>query len=123
MNSFKKPVEKVKEKKVTKPSSPSLFISILNGSFLSRDQVLQQVPYIVFLALIAIFYIANTFYAEKSIRQINSIGNELKELRSEYITTKSDLMFISKQSEVSKTALSMGIKESTTQPHKLSLER
>lgn len=126
MNTFKKagkeePLEKVSKPKA-KGSSFSL-LSILNGSFLSKDLVLSQVPFLVFLGFIAIVYIANTYYAEKSIRQINKINNELKELRSEYITSASDLMQVSKQSEVAKSAKALGIMESITPPSKLIIKK
>ena len=94
---------------------------VINGNFLTNKSSLKQVPFVLFLTIIALFYIANSYYAERKIRQINKINNELKELRSEYITSKSKLMFVSKQSEVAKTAEQMGlpIKESTSPPGKI----
>ena len=92
---------------------------MVNGNFLTKDFTIQQLPFVFFLTLIAILYISNTYYAEKTVRRINNVTNELKELRSEYITTKSDLMFISKQSEVAKAALIYGIKESVVPPKKI----
>jgi len=74
---------------------------------------------ILFLAFIAILYIANGYQADDKIREVNKITNELKELRSEYISTKSDLMFVSKQSEVAKAAEPMGIKEPIVPPMKI----
>ena len=46
------------------------------------------IPFILFLALIAILYIANGYYADDKIREVNKVSNQLKELRSEYISTK-----------------------------------
>lgn len=94
---------------------------VINGNFLTNKSSLKQAPFVLFLTVVALFYIANSYYAERKIRQINKINNELKELRSEYITSKSKLMFVSKQSEVAKTAEEMGlpIKESTTPPGKI----
>ena len=74
---------------------------------------------LLFLAFIAILYIANGYQADDKIREVNKITNELKELRSEYISTKSDLMFVSKQSEVAKAAEPMGIKEPVVPPMKI----
>ena len=62
---------------------------------------------------------ANGYYAEQTVRKINKVTNELKELKSEYITSKSELMFISKQSEVAKLSVKLGIKESVTPPKKI----
>lgn len=93
--------------------------SVVSGNFLTRDKTMQQLPFVLFLMVIAMAYISNTYYAEKTVREINKINNELKELRSEYITSMSDLMFISKQSEVAKAALPLGIVESVVPPKKI----
>ncbi len=93
--------------------------SVFSGTFLTNESTLRHVPFLLFLALIAILYIANGYQADDKIREVNRITNELKELRSEYISTKSDLMFVSKQSEVAKAAESMGIKEPIVPPMKI----
>jgi hypothetical protein len=86
------------------------------SDFLSKENAVALMPYFIFLALLGIVYISNTYYAERTIRKIDKITNELKELRSEYITSKSDLMFKSKQSEVARAVESMGLLESVTPP-------
>lgn len=96
-------------------------VSIISGSIFTREEVVRHLPYFLFLAFIALLYIANGYYAEDTVRQLNKAGNELKELRSEYISTKSDLMYISKQSEVANMAekKSLGLKESLVPPQKI----
>ncbi len=73
-------------------------------------------PFVLFLACIALFYIANGYYADDKIREVNKLSNNLKELRTEYIFTKSELMFASKQSEVAKSAEKLGLKEPVVPP-------
>ena len=93
--------------------------SVFSGTFLTNESTLKHVPFLLFLALIAILYIANGYQADDKIREVNRITNELKELRSEYISTKSDLMFVSKQSEVAKSVETMGLKEPIAPPMKI----
>lgn len=93
--------------------------SVFSGTFLTNESTLKHVPFLLFLALIAILYIANGYQADDKIREVNRITNELKELRSEYISTKSDLMFVSKQSEVAKSVEAMGLKEPIAPPMKI----
>lgn len=95
--------------------------SLLTGSFLSRDKVVEGLPFIFFLSFLAILYISNGYQAEKLIRKIYKTNNELKELRSEYITTKSDLMYISKQSQLARATYGLGLKELTSPPKKIVL--
>lgn len=95
--------------------------SILGGGFLTKDGVVNQLPFLFYATFLAILYIANIYYAEKDIREFNALKKELKELRYEYITSKSSLMNISKQSEIAKRLLGSGIKESVVPPYKLVL--
>lgn len=97
--------------------------SVFSGTFLTKDQSIKQLPFFLFLALLAICYISNGNYAIKKIRALNKVSDELKELRSEYIISKSELMFISKQSEVAKATLALGIKESVVPPKKIVVKK
>ena len=96
--------------------------AVFSGTFLTNESTLKHIPFILFLAFIAILYIANGYHADDKIREVNKITNELKELRSEYISTKSDLMFVSKQSEVAKSVEPMGLKEPIVPPIKIELD-
>lgn len=96
--------------------------SVFSGTFLTNEKTLQHLPFILFLTLVAIFYIANGYYADDKIREVNKISNQLKELRSEYISTKSELMFASKQSEVAKSAEELGLKEPVVPPIKIEVD-
>lgn len=93
--------------------------SVMSGSFLSREKVIRSMPFIFFLTLVALFYIANGYYAEDQIRKYSRTKTEIKELRSAYIITKSDLMFISKQSEVARRTAVIGLKEAVEPPQKI----
>ncbi len=120
MNKFKeKEEEEIQELPRPLGKVSRSIISVISGSFLTRREMLQQLPFVFFLSLLAIGYIANGYYAEEKIRQLNRVTSELKELHSEYIITTSDLMFISKQSEVAKAAEKLGIRESVVPPKKI----
>lgn len=126
MNKFKEKAEEKQEvpeiKEARKESRIGKGIStVVTGNFLTREEMIAQLPFVLFLMVIALLYIGNTYYAEKTIREINTVTNQIKELRSEYITSKSDLMFISKQSEVAKAGEAIGMKESLVPPVKLQL--
>lgn len=95
------------------------FLNILSGNFLSKDNVINQLPFILFLTLIGLGYIANGYLAEKLVRDISQISSQLKELKSEYIIIKSELMFMSNQSQVARASASLGLKESTVPPRKI----
>ena len=112
--------EPQKESKPSKPRKKGVLAKglskIFGGSFLSDDRAVKHVPFVLFLGLIAIFYIANGYYADDKIREENKLKNDIKELRTQYISTKSDLMFESKQRQVAKALLPIGLKEPVVAP-------
>jgi len=57
------------------------------------------------------------------VRKINNVQTEVEDLRADYTTLKSDLMFSSKQSEVAKKVNAFGLKESLTPPYKVVVEK
>ena len=96
--------------------------AVFSETFLTNERTLQHLPFIIFLAIAAIFYIGNGYYADGKIREVNKVSHQLKELRSEYISTKSELMFASKQSEVAKAMESEGLKEPVIPPIKIEVD-
>ena len=96
---------------------------VLGGSFLKRKGAIRLLPFILYLTFLALLYIANTYYAERKVREIANIRKEMKELRYEYITTKSELMFNTKQTEIAKNLSDKGIEESTQPPQKIYLDK
>ena len=53
---------------------------------------------------------------------MNKLSNEIKEKHSEYISTTSELMFVSKQSEVARAAEELGLKEPLVPPVKIKVD-
>ena len=82
----------------------------------------QYLPKIFFVMALGLLYISNTHYAEKTVRKISSIQAEVEDLRADYTTLKSDLMFASKQSEVARKVKPLGLKESLKPPYKVEVE-
>lgn len=78
---------------------------------LNYQSIVKQVPFFLFLALLAVIYIYNGHYADKTIRNINQTAKEVKELQYEYKTVKSEVMFRSKQSELARAVEPLGLKE------------
>ena len=126
MNKLREKPEHQEQKTKDKPHKQNkvarTFVSLFSGSFLTKENTIRHLPFLVFLTVIGLGYIANGYYAEKTVRDINRVTNELKELKSQYVITKSDLMFISKQSEVAKSVAGFGIKESVSPPKKIIAE-
>ncbi len=85
--------------------------------------LVHNMPFIGFLSALALVYIANSHMAEKKVRRINKLGREIKELRWEYLNVKSELMFRSKMSEVSKAVEPLGLKVLNNPPQKIVMKK
>jgi len=84
--------------------------------WLNYQSIIQQMPFFLFLALLAVLYIYNGHYADKLTREIAKTTKELKELQYEYKTVKGDVLFRSKQSELVKAVEPLGLKELANAP-------
>ena len=126
MNKVKeKPVDPIVEipsaTKTPRKKKPSYkFLKALNVfGLIEKDMLVKFMPFVFFLTVIAMVYIANSYYAEKSIREIDATTKELKEMRSEYLSVKSDLIAKSNQSQVASAVFTLGLKESVVAPKKI----
>jgi hypothetical protein len=110
------------EEKQVKEIPDNYLVQFLSKRIFNADAASSALPFVLFLALLGMIYIANRNVAEKNIRDIDKITKEVKELSSDYKTTKAELAFKSTLSEVAKRADTLGLKESLQPPHKLNAE-
>lgn len=96
---------------------------MLDGSFLTKGKFRRAMPFIVFLMILGIIYITNIFNVERSKRQIDDLEEELRELRYEYISSRSKLMYESKPSEIVIKLKETGIGESMDPPKKIMVSK
>jgi len=92
---------------------------LLDGSLLTHKWIVSNIPYLIFLALIAIYYISNSATAERNRRAAVQLEEELKELRYRYISTKSSVMYLSNPSQISNRLKETGIRENVVPPVKI----
>lgn len=83
---------------------------------LNYQSVVKQVPFFLFLSVLAVVYIFNGHHADKTIRKINRTSKEVRELQYEYIAVKSKLLYQSKQGELTKAVEPLGLKELVQTP-------
>jgi hypothetical protein len=97
------------------------FRDLLDGNVLTRKAVLKHTRFILLLVLIAFLSIANRNHAEKTIIHLNRLQSDVKELRARSISTSSELVRISRQSEVKQMVnrYELGLEENLEPPKKL----
>jgi hypothetical protein len=83
---------------------------------LNEHFIVKNIPFFLFLAILAVLYIYNGHYADKLVRKISRTEKNIKELQFEYKSVKSDVIFRSKASELAKAVEPMGLKPLKTPP-------
>ncbi len=96
---------------------------ILKARFLIDDDSIKNWRFIVFLIILAIVMIANTQRFEQKVFKINELSNEVKELRSEFVDRRSELMKLRMESTVSEKMVEKEIFPSTVPPTKIKVKK
>ncbi|HHM20466.1 MAG TPA: hypothetical protein ENJ20_00455 [Bacteroidetes bacterium] len=76
---------------------------------LSASLILKNLPFVLFLGFLSVIYIANAHFAEKQIRQIQTLQHEVKDLKRQYNALKSENMFNSRLVEIEKEVRGLGL--------------
>ena len=84
--------------------------------WLNSKWVVDNIPFFLFLAVIAVLYIYNGHHADKLVREIGKSEKNIKELEYEYKTLKSEVIFRSKASELVKIVEPLGLEEPKQPP-------
>jgi cell division protein FtsL len=113
--------EPIVEEKAKEPSRlTSAMQKMADFDFnISKEWMVKQIPFALFVLMLLLLHIYNVHTTERIIRKTDKLNKEIKELRSEYITILSELMSESKQSTVAEKLDTLGIKELTTPPIKI----
>lgn len=117
----KKPKDKFTSPEPEKLRKKVRVKELIDGTFLVRENMIRQLPFVLFLTFLGVIYIGNRFHAERMVRQINDLKIEVGNLRSEQITITSELMNISRPSQVAALVELKGLnlQESLEPPKKL----
>lgn len=97
------------------------FRDLINGNVLKRKAVIKQSRFIALIVALAFILIINRNQAESTVIQLDNLGKDVRELRAKSISTSSELVRISRQSEVLRMVHrnGLGLDENLEPPKKL----
>jgi len=97
---------------------------LLGGNVLSKEVVTKQIPFLLFVATAILLYIFNQYRGENVMREIMTLEKRVRELHSESVSVAFDLQELSKQSEVSRMVLELGLplQEAKIPPFKIEMD-
>lgn len=94
-------------------------LNILKGRFLVDEDASGSWRFIGFSIVLILIMIASSHNAEKKVFEIGDLDVSVKELRSEYVDLRSQLMKLKMESKVSEKMLVRGLKSSEEPPKKI----
>ena len=97
--------------------------SILKARYLVNEDATRNWRFIVFLIILAILMIANTHRFEQKVFRIAELTNEVKELRSEFVDRRSELMKLKMESTISEKMELREIFPSQVPPKKIKVKK
>ena len=98
-------------------------LNSLNVSRQTTDLVFGNFQFLLLLGGLGILYIANAHFAEKGVRRIQSLHKEIKELKWEYTSIKSETMYKSMQSQIDESLEPVGLDLENKGPKVITIKR
>ncbi len=94
--------------------------SWISGAIVINKEI-PIIKVVGFLAFILLIYIASNYHAMESLRRINQLKTDIKELRYEYINAKSQFTDSTKQSRMIYRASALGLRPSQDPPIRIAV--
>lgn len=95
--------------------------SIIKAKFLVEGQSLKNWLFIIYIVFWTLVVIANNHIYEEKMMRMKNLTEEVKELRSEFVDKRSELMQLRMESNISKQMLPYEIVPSSVPPKKIKI--
>lgn len=97
----------------------SIVQNILKGQYLVNKDAMKNWIFILFCTALAMIMIAGSHKTENKVHQIAKLQSEERELRSEFVDQRQQLMQMKMESTINNRLKDKGINISTQAPHKI----
>ena len=77
-----------------------LMVDLMKGNVLVKDRFQKQIPFVVFLLMLSLFYVNNRFSYEEELRDMNRLKAEWVDKRYRSLTISKELMDMGRQSHI-----------------------
>jgi len=96
-----------------------IFKDVLKGKLLVDENAEKNWGFLIFLAALALLMITSSHQVDKKVQLIAQLNKQKRELRSQYVSTKSDLMKLKMESSITKRLEENGLFASQIPPQKI----
>ena len=83
--------------------------AIVRGSFLSDPRIIAHWPFFLFLVFLAVISIASSHSADKKVAELNEKEKVLKDLRSEFVFVRKEVMNRTRVTVITENAERIGL--------------
>ena len=121
----KKDIEFIEDQGTDQQQDSSILRGIIDGTLLTRTKVVRQLPFILFIVFLGLLYISNRYHAEALRSDRENLRSDINELRSKAVYVSSELMKLSRQTEVAVEVKENGLQleESIEPPKKILIKQ
>ena len=95
------------------------FYNIIKGKFLVSEDALKNWRFIVFLSFLALIMIGSSHSADTKVHQISRLNSQVKELKSEYVDIRMQLMQSRMESRIIATMENQELRPSSIPPKRI----
>ncbi|MDC0637730.1 MAG: FtsL-like putative cell division protein [Flavobacteriaceae bacterium] len=95
------------------------FFNIIKGTFLVNDDALKNWQFIIFLSILTLAMIASGHQADKKVHRIAQLSNEVKDLKSQYVDVRMQLMTAKMETKIIAAMAKKGLFISQVPPQKI----
>jgi hypothetical protein len=96
--------------------------NILKGKFLVDEDAKKNWGFILFLTLLALLMITSSHQIDRKVQRISELNKEKRQLRSEFVSTRSELMKLKMESSISRRLAENGLFVPKTPPRKIKVK-
>lgn len=120
-NVLKEPEGESNEEQQTPSKAPRrrLKLPFVGNLGLSTDQLFGNMPYFIFLTFLGIIYIANSQYAVQTVKDINQLQVDLRQVGWESNSKKAELMYESTRAQMFEKVYPLGLRQLQDKPKKI----
>lgn len=120
-NVLKEPEEEPQEEQQSegRPPRRRLKLPFVGNLGLDVEQLFGNMPYFVFITFLGIIYIANSQYAVQTVKDINRLQVDLRQVGWESNSKKAELMYESTQAQMFEKVYPLGLRQLQDKPKKI----
>jgi hypothetical protein len=115
--------KEVAEEAAKKDAKPNAFTQILNGDFLTREFVLNNLNFIFFIIFLLLLIVGKGYYGKQLSKDVDATQKELDEMTADYIESKAKMEEVTRRYRLVEKLGPKGLKETQNKTKVIRLKK